>query len=497
MRAQNALQIPSHLPFRVLFRFLSRQNYVHAWSIGFLGIILCTSAGIVQAQTPGTATIGINGATQDTDSGQVHIVVNGGDCTVLYNPGDVDATLAQTLVNSINNFNCSPLVTAAVGGSAIGPGGVPYAVTVHLTAKTSGANTNYSLSTSVVSNFPGQFPTSFSVVPFSATLTGGTDAPPPPSGFIAPKYVVLAVTYAPPGSQSNVNYSNSTMMGTASATSDSFNMNTTLSVTVGGGIFTTDNLFGIGPDGKITATVSSSFAEEQDSNSSVTVNTTLTRGTTIRGPLSDAAGLDHDADIIWLWLNPVMAFSAPAPQNLNWLGFLFDIRDPVGEMDVFGVQVQYLNGHATIPQDIRAVLDRTWAPPLDDGSSPALNAADFAQILKADPFADPSYVVNVPAGNNCTADARFCRTSNPNLQYSPPPPGFARAARLPPSNSDAARLRASTGRATNHVVSARTPISASTVSADIHVFHPARLKNAARTKIGKTATSELTSIQTK
>jgi uncharacterized membrane protein len=118
-----------------------------------------------------------------------------------------------------------------------------------------------------------------------------------------------------------------------------------------------------------------------------------------------------------------MAFTAPAPQNLNWLGYFFDVRDPVGEMDVFPVQVQYLNGHATIPADIRAVLNRTWAPLLDDGSSPALNDADFAQILTADPFANPAYVMNVPVGNNCTADARFCRTGNQNLVYSPPPPG--------------------------------------------------------------------------
>jgi len=259
------------------------------------------------------------------------------------------------------------------------------------------------------------------VQPFSSTLTGGSDAP---SGFVSPKYVVVAVTYAPPGSQSNVNYTNSTMLGTATSVSSSFQNSDTFSVTVGGGLFTTNNLFGIGPDGKITNTVSSSFTEEEDSNSSVTINTTTTHGTTVKGPLSDAAGLNHDADVIWVWLNPVMSFTTPTPQSLNFTGFLFDTRDPVGEMDVFPIQVQYLNGHSTIPQNIRDVLNRTWAPLLDDGSSPALNNADFAQILKADPLADPAYVVNVPAGKNCTADARFCRTANQNLTYSPPPPGL-------------------------------------------------------------------------
>jgi hypothetical protein len=299
MRLSNAWQVSLHFSSRAVLRLLSgKLQSACLWSAKALIVLSCILTGFAQAQTPGKATIGINGFTQDSDSGQVHIVVNGGDCTILYNPGDVDATLARTIANSINNFNCSPLVTATVGGSAVGPGGVPYAVTIQLTAKAAGANTNYSLSTSVVSNFPGQFPTSFSVAPFSSTLTGGTDAPPPPQGFIAPKYVVLAVTYAPPGSQSNVNYSNSTMLGTASTTSSSFTNTTALSVTVGGGIFDTKNLFGIGLDGKVTTTVSSSFAEEQDSNSSVTVNTTLTHGTTVRGPLSDAVGLNHDADVI-------------------------------------------------------------------------------------------------------------------------------------------------------------------------------------------------------
>jgi hypothetical protein len=405
---------------------ISRLNTARVvGAITFLAF-LCLFSSHASGQTAGQVVIGINGIDQtdgngNSDAGIIDLFVNGGDCQILYQPGYVDVNIALDMVNLISNFNCSPLVTAVRGGIVVGPDVTAYAQCVVLTEKTTGSATNYPISVTVTSDFPGNYPTSFFVQPFSPTLTGGSDAP---SGFVSPKYVVVAVTYAPPGSQSNVNYANSTMLGTATSVSSSFQNSDTFSVTVGGGLFTTNNLFGIGPDGKITNTVSSSFTEEEDSNSSVTINTTTTHGTTVKGPLSDAAGLNHDADVIWVWLNPVMSFTTPTPQNLNFTGFLFDTRDPVGEMDVFPIQVQYLNGHSTIPQNIRDVLNRTWAPLLDDGSSPALNNADFAQILKADPLADPAYVVNVPAGNNCTADARFCRTANQNLTYSPPPPGL-------------------------------------------------------------------------
>src|ERR1051326_2120478 len=42
-----------------------------------------------------------------------------------------------------------------------------------------------------------------------------TVQPANPMGSIGPKYIVLAVTYAPPGSNSNVSYTNSTMLGTS------------------------------------------------------------------------------------------------------------------------------------------------------------------------------------------------------------------------------------------------------------------------------------------
>jgi hypothetical protein len=151
--------------------------------------------------------------------------------------------------------------------------------------------------------------------------------------------------------------------------------------------------------------------------------------------LSDAVGLDHDEDIIWVWLNPVIHFIVNSDTSFQWDGFGFDLNDPIGDTDVVGVPVKFLNGHAPMPTELASLLARRWAPRItctaatdptcgpDGTDDPGLTAGDLAAILEADPFSDPSYVVNVPAGHTCTADGRFCRTTNQNLQYSPPPPG--------------------------------------------------------------------------
>ena len=252
---------------------------------------------------------------------------------------------------------------------------------------------------------------------------------PTTTGTIEPKYVVLTVTYAPPGSASNVTYSNSTMLGNSSSISGSFqnDVNVSASITTGFSLF---GLFG----GQTTQTASTQLSQETDSTSTVALNETTTTTTTIRGPSSSAVGLDHDEDIIWVWLNPVVAVTINSDTSFVWTGFLFDQNDPAGTTDIIGIPVKFLNGHAAMPANIADVLARRWAPRTlctsadpacgpDGTKDPGLDASDLAAILQADPFANPSYVINVPAGGSCTADQRFCRTTNTNLQYSPPPPG--------------------------------------------------------------------------
>src|SRR6476619_1780722 len=68
--------------------------------------------------------------------------------------------------------------------------------------------------------------------------------PTPDSGSIGPKYIVLAVDYAPPGSNSFVTYGNSTMQGTSLSFANSFSNDVTLSVSLTTGF----HIFGFGAD---------------------------------------------------------------------------------------------------------------------------------------------------------------------------------------------------------------------------------------------------------
>jgi hypothetical protein len=245
----------------------------------------------------------------------------------------------------------------------------------------------------------------------------------PTLGFINPKYFILGVTYAPPGSQSNVQYGNSTLVGTSTSISDSIANEFAQSFSIGADIGV-----GIGAaasaQSTVTATVSTSYTEEKDNSTSISVSKTTTNQDEVRGPAS-SLGVDHDYDVIWLWLNPTLNFSAgPGPNVLQWSGYGYDPSD-FNEMDKYPVTVGWLNGHIPMPPDVATVLARSWASTQiwPAGQGPGLNAADFAAILAADPFSNPAYTVTLPAGSHTSTDGRFTMTDNSNVAYVPGPIG--------------------------------------------------------------------------
>ncbi|HYX52782.1 MAG TPA: hypothetical protein VE783_04980 [Candidatus Limnocylindrales bacterium] len=330
--------------------------------------------------------------------------------------------------------------------------------------------------------------------------------PTPITGTIEPKYIVLTVTYAPPGSASNVTYSNSTMLGSSSSVSSSFqnDVNVSASITTGFSLF---GLFG----GKTTQTASTQLTQETDSSSTVALNETTTTTTTIRGPSSSALGLDHDEDIIWVWLNPAINLSLNSSTSFVWTGFLFDQNDPAGTTDIIGIPVKFLNGHAAMPSNIADVLARRWAPRtlctsadpacgVDGTKDPGLDATDLATILQADPFANPSYVINIPSGGSCTADQRFCRTTNTNLQYSPPPPGGQPITQVYTLTHQATATEGQGGFNTYKVsIGTQGSVSGSffvTLSAKLNIADTVTLNNkwssTSTNQVGQTATASVT-----
>jgi hypothetical protein len=255
--------------------------------------------------------------------------------------------------------------------------------------------------------------------------------PAPVLGMLNPKYLVLGIAYAPPGSHSNVDYGTSTMFGTSTDISSSFAKTNTSSISYG---FTSGSIFGIfgnEPDITTTTTFTKTFTQEQDSSSSISLNKTSSFDNVIPGPASDYVGVDHDFDLIYIWLNPIQLFGLTTsnPTNIQFMGYRFDLNDPVsfsGELDVVVLQVAQLKNPALIDQGTLNQLARTWAPSLADGSGPGLTSTDLLAIAAADPFSDPTYQITItPTSFPCSTDGRFCAVQSvvSDVPYTQPAPG--------------------------------------------------------------------------
>jgi len=88
-------------------------------------------------------------------------------------------------------------------------------------------------------------------------------------GYINPKYMIVDVTYAPPGSQSSVTYTNSLLVGNSTTIKSSFTDQTSLSVSV--------SVVGKIPgfaDGKLTGSFTDAYGQTSSSSNMVTINKT-------------------------------------------------------------------------------------------------------------------------------------------------------------------------------------------------------------------------------
>lgn len=236
-------------------------------------------------------------------------------------------------------------------------------------------------------------------------------------GSITPKYIVLAVIYAPPGSKSTVDYGASTLLGTASALADSFTSgnSVTTSVSLGAG----SSIFGVSFGDSMTSTASTSYTQQSDTSSSLSVNKINSSDIIVPGPASSAVGIDHSTDVVLVWLNPAANFSlTPGSGAIQWTNLAFDARDPAGDMDVVPLQLAQLENPALISSATQQSLDRSWA-----GPGGALTGSDLLTIAARDPFSNPSYTVNVGAGSSCSSDGRFCLAGSQDFPYQPPAPG--------------------------------------------------------------------------
>jgi hypothetical protein len=240
------------------------------------------------------------------------------------------------------------------------------------------------------------------------------------NGYVDPLYLVVGVTYAPPGPASFVSYTNSQTLGLTVTHINTFTNSTTLTTSVSNTTTVPGFKAGFTTSNAATATESVKGTNTVTLNWS-TADTIKTYGTSATGTLTtNPLGfqpVDHDFDIIYVWLNPVEIFNLSG-SKITWNGFGYDANDQNG-MDVVGIALGYLNGDfGPMPADLLASTNRTWANG-QSGPSPALTSANFAQIASYDPFSSsaygPNYIGYVPPIPN-TADNRFsiasCNASN-------------------------------------------------------------------------------------
>ena len=233
------------------------------------------------------------------------------------------------------------------------------------------------------------------------------------SGYSFPKYQVMGVVYAPPGSASSVTYTSSQVVGSTDAisTTNGSTNSTSSSVTVGIG------LFGFG--GSISYNTSNTWGASTEVSNSVAVQTQQGNTVATMGPISSSLGVDHDNDVIYIWLNPVIAGTVTgtgSTATLDWTGLASnscDINNPAGPPsayqgvsgcdpnqypypDIVGIPVWCLKNpyyptpscSQWLPYTSRIWDLSDWGTDPNTGIplGPGLTMRDYADILQSDPF---------------------------------------------------------------------------------------------------------------
>lgn len=266
-------------------------------------------------------------------------------------------------------------------------------------------------------------------------------------GYVDPKYIVVGITYAPPGNGSNVNYTSSSLVSTTNSINSSFTSGYTESVSD-----TSSYILGWKYGGLDTSTTASdkySQSVQTSSSSSVTVSRETSTGLTVPGPQCPYTGVDHDYDIIWVWLNPVALFTLTNGGSVTWNGYGFSSLDQP-EMDVIGIVVGCLNGDLNCNSQLwgsstqPGPLVRAWASgeswpsggtipsgcPDKSGTTTSwcgpysLNTADLTAIKDRDPYWNCTYKSGI--GSTACPDpdsTRYTITGSEDLLYEQAVPG--------------------------------------------------------------------------
>lgn len=264
---------------------------------------------------------------------------------------------------------------------------------------------------------------SIRIVPTTTQVNATISVP----GYVNPKYIVLGVIYAPPGSSSFVSYANSDLVSSTTTTKASFSSGYSEGATQL--IYGTTSIKGF-QGGKVDASAqqSTSYSNSSTSTDSTAVTIQKTIGTVLKanGPLCNYTGVDHDYDVIEVWLNPVVLYTLTNSGVVIPDGYGYSSLDQPG-MDVQYVYAGELNGDLTLTSAHQTAFARTWASneQWPSGQGPGLTAANEQDILDMDPYFNCTWKSGV-TDSACPEPpdkGRFTQTTNLDFPYSQPQVG--------------------------------------------------------------------------
>jgi hypothetical protein len=203
------------------------------------------------------------------------------------------------------------------------------------------------------------------------------------TGTILPRFYVLDVIYAPPGTsgsatRSSVTYASGSTSGTETKTTKAFKseLNVQAEATL---------------QGFATISAGAGYSLEVTSENGVTLKKTTTFTIGDQGPNTD--GIDHDSDLLVLWLNPAVDMIVNG-NDVKWT-----LSTNGTAMDIQWVSVGQLKNPATIPPGVAARFAQY-----------GITTDDLATMLAQDPFAYGPTAIDL---------ARFAQTPT-TLPYEPP-----------------------------------------------------------------------------
>lgn len=278
-------------------------------------------------------------------------------------------------------------------------------------------------------------------------IFNGTYAPPPPNAYVHPKYSVVGVFYAPPcGTSKNaVQYGTQYNNSTDASVTDSYGVATTVTASYG---------YKSAAGNGFSASLAYGWASTTTTGTDLKVSTTTAESYSVPGCTSLPDGVNHNYDVIWVWLNPSIPYYYNNTTTAVYVrGLAYDSRDPAsatGAPDVVPLTVAQLKtlaaGQTTgIASGTLNELKRSWNNTWNAAGTAALNAADYSDILKSDPFASNSTL-------NPSTLPRFTPVKGVSFLYSPQPVSTSESYQVSTSST----TTASSSVEDKHTVTAET-----------------------------------------